>query len=190
MQFDFNTTVRVQDALPHRVDNLFSFFSILGNFEVMVIALVLFLIFQRKILGIIAFGLFGVFHLIEIFGKYFVNHPPPPQFMLRTMHPIDMPQFYVSADFSYPSGHSGRTMFLISLIIIMLWNNKKIPLAAKLGITAFLLGYAFIMLISRVYLGEHWSTDVLGGSLLGLSFGIISSLFLLPYKHPKPVSVS
>ncbi len=186
-QFDFNTTVRLQDFLSRRVDDLFSLFSLFGNFEVMVIVLVLFLIFQRKLLGIISFGLFGIFHLIEIFGKYFVNHPPPPQFMLRTVHPVDMPQFYVSADFSYPSGHSGRTMFLLSLILVVVWNSPRLSILWKTIITALLCGYTAIMVISRVYLGEHWATDVIGGGLLGLSFGLLGSLFLLPYNHPRAV---
>ena len=189
-QFDFDTTVRLQDVFPRRVDDLFSLFSVFGHFEVTVVLLLLFLIFQRKILGIIAFVLFGFFHIIEIFGKYYVNHPPPPQFMLRTLHQVDMPQFYVSAEFSYPSGHSGRTMFLLALFLVVTWNSQKLQVVVKLGLTAFLLGYALIMVISRIYLGEHWSTDVIGGALLGLSFGLLGSLFLLPYKQPRPISVS
>lgn len=184
-QFDFNTTVHLQDFISRRFDGIFSMFSIFGNFEVMLVVLILFLIFQRKLLGIIALGLFGIFHVIEIFGKYFVNHPPPPHFMLRTIHPVDLPQFYVSADFSYPSGHSGRTMFLLALILVVVWNSPRISLLWKLGITAVLLGYTGIMIVSRVYLGEHWTTDVIGGGLLGLSFGLLGSLFLLPPKTVK-----
>lgn len=189
-QLDFNTTVHFQDIIPRKLDGIFSLFSIFGNFEVMIVVLILFLIFQKKILGVISLALFGAFHVIEIFGKYFVNHPPPPHFMLRTIHPIDMPQFYVSADFSYPSGHSGRTMFVLALMLVTVWNSKRLSMIWKCGITAVLVGYTAVMLVSRIYLGEHWTTDVIGGSLLGLSFGLLGSLFLLPFKHSKSFPVS
>jgi membrane-associated phospholipid phosphatase len=46
------------------------------------------------------------------------------------------------------------------------------------------------MLISRVYLGEHWATDVLGGMLLGLSLGLISSAFIKQNTKEKRKKLS
>ncbi len=181
-QIDFNTTVRLQDNLSRRLDPLFSWFSIFGQFEVLLIILILLLFGFRKIYGgVIAFGLFGLFHIIEIFGKTMVNHPPPPQFMLRTDHPIDFPQFHVRLESSYPSGHSGRTVFIAVLLLVLLYNSS-LQIYLKLLLSLLILGFVSVMLVSRIYLGEHWFSDVVGGALLAASFGMISATFLIKQK--------
>ncbi|HWY79908.1 MAG TPA: hypothetical protein VNW29_06135, partial [Candidatus Sulfotelmatobacter sp.] len=112
-QLDFNTTVRFQDHISRRFDFLFSILSSIGTFEVMTIVLLVLLLFAKQLrAGIITFAFFVGFHLIEIYGKYFVHHPPPPQFMLRTLNLIQFSPFTVREVNSYPSGHSGRAMFI------------------------------------------------------------------------------
>src|SRR3989344_6110635 len=67
-QFDFDTTVKLQDNISRRVDNEFSLLSEVGSFETMLILLLILvfsLAFARKFLAAIsAFILFGGFHVI------------------------------------------------------------------------------------------------------------------------------
>lgn len=184
-QVDFNTTVRLQDNIGRNWDREFSWFSELGSFEVMLIFLIaLFVLLRKWIAGAIAFVLFGGFHLIEIFGKYMVDHPPPPQFMLRTKNLVDFPQFHVSANYSYPSGHAGRASFISAILLVLLWQTK-FPLWAKILLTGVILGYDISMFISRITLGEHWTTDVIGGALLGAGLGFIAASFFTWHAHWK-----
>lgn len=172
---DFNTTVRLQDNIPRRFDNIFSIFSDIGKFEVSTIILIAIFVFSKKLIaGFAAISLYVGFHLIELFGKFFVDHPPPPQFMLRTKSIIDFPQFHVRSEFSYPSGHSGRTVFLSVILIVMIWQSKRLSPLIKAILLSFIAGYNVVMLVSRVYLGEHWTTDVVGGAMLGAALGLIS----------------
>jgi membrane-associated phospholipid phosphatase len=173
-QFDFNTTVKLQDNIVRKFDGLFSLLSDVGVFEIMLGVLIIILIFLRKVGGVLILGFFGLFHVIELYGKFFVDHLPPPQFMLRTQDIVEFPQFYVRTQNSYPSGHAGRTAFMSVLIGLIVWRSKKMSKFHKYLILGFLGVFDVTMFVSRIYLGEHWATDVIGGAILGASLGILS----------------
>jgi undecaprenyl-diphosphatase len=177
---DFNTTVHLQDTISRRFDLPFSLLSSIGQFEFMAVILVcIFLVARRIKAGIVAFGFFIGFHLVELFGKYFVHHPPPPEFMVRTTEILQFPLYYVQNLNSYPSGHAGRTLFVSVLASTLLWQSRRFGLIIKLLITCCILVFVVSMLVSRVYLGEHWLSDIIGGSILGTALGLFSGIFIL-----------
>lgn len=187
-QVDFDATVLLQDDISRRFDTPFSWFSFTGSFEISTLVLFVLVgvfLFRKQILAFFWIGIYGVFHIIEIIGKEVVENTPPPEFMLRTERLVEFDQFHVRTHFSYPSGHSGRTVFFATMLLFFLWYNKRIPLWLKIGLTSVIIGYTVVMLVSRVYLGEHWTTDVIGGIILGVSCGLLSVFFVsfrIPYR--------
>jgi membrane-associated phospholipid phosphatase len=69
---------------------------------------------------------------------------------------------------SFPSGHTSQAFFLMTML-----NNHFHP---SLGIAALLFVAAVVVGVTRVYLGAHFPRDVLGGTVLGLGWGILITL--------------
>lgn len=174
---DFDTTVKLQDRLPGSLDLPFSLFSLLGLAEITGLIWLLFLLITLiKKYWLSAFSLFflPLSLAIELFGKLFIYHPAPPNFFYRGIFQSPLPPYYIHANYSYPSGHMTRTAFLILFLMTYLLLRNKFR--SRTLIQVILASFLLAMFVSRVYLGEHWLSDVIGGLLLGSSFGILSGL--------------
>lgn len=175
--FDFDTTVKLQGRIPVRFDSFFSALSVLGRFEYTTGVLVGILIWRRRIFGMIPFALFGFAHIIELIFKTLIEHSGPPRMFLRAQFG-DFPGLHIFTEGSYPSGHSMRAIFMGIVITYLIFQIKKLPNTLKYLVLSGIFAVLFLILISRVSLGEHWTSDVIGGSLLGASFAFLALIFI------------
>ena len=93
--------------------------------------------------------------------KHIVQRPRPTEFRI-----ID------ESGYSFPSGHSMVSMAFYGFLIYLI--NKKVENKRIKVISISLLSLLIILIgISRIYLGVHYTSDVLAGFMVAISYLVI-----------------
>ncbi len=108
--------------------------------------------------------------------KAIVQRPRPDGFRL-----------IAETGYSFPSGHSMISMAFFGLLAWMVWTYEKDRVLARIWCVLFSLVIVMVG-VSRIYLGVHYASDVLGGfcvSLIWLGFytKVVAPAFLAEEKE-------
>ncbi len=175
---DLGITLGLQTVIGHLWDIPFSFLSLLGSSEVvflLIVALAGFVYLKSSKIFWSLGAFFGIY-VIELLGKFFIYHPGPPRIFFRYNLPFAFPSSYVQTNYSFPSGHVSRTFFLAVIALFFIYK-LKMPQRSRTLLIILVAIFCVAMIVSRVYLGEHWFSDVVGGILLGSSFSTLALAF-------------
>lgn len=81
------------------------------------------------------------------------------------------------SDFSFPSGHSAISFSVATVILLCL--------PKKFGIPAIVL--AFLISVSRLYVGVHYPTDVICGILIGIFCAFVAKFVMEKLENKFPI---
>ncbi|MEX0683661.1 MAG: phosphatase PAP2 family protein [Dehalococcoidia bacterium] len=108
--------------------------------------------------------------------KEVVERPRPSPSLVDVEHQL--------SSLSFPSGHSFNAMLIYGLIFYFATVLVRPP-ASRRAIQAACVWVIVLTGVQRVYFGYHWTSDVLGGFLLGAVFvGVFVGLHRLSLRSP------
>lgn len=155
-QFEASIILWIQENLRGPLDGLWVFITHLGDEGYLWIALGIILLFFKKTRPIgftVLLSLLINFIIVNVTLKDLIARPRPFVVNENIVTLISKPSAYRS----FPSGHTSGSFS--AMFALYRWLPKKI------GIPALIL--ASLIALSRLYVGVHYPTDLLGGVIIG-----------------------
>lgn len=167
----FNDKISYIDSLAHsyilsiRNDTLTSILLIITNLSgpialIILTIILLIIIKDKKIPILIMLNLIFTFLLNQILKSIFIRPRPIGINLIE------------ESGFSYPSGHAMISMAYYGFIAYLIYKKISNKIIKTISIISLLL---IIVLVgfSRIYLGVHYLSDIIGGFLLSIGYLII-----------------
>ena len=167
IEFDEAMSSFIYNSHSNLIDHFMILLSTYGREIVWPAVIVLMSIFTgwkgRKI-AIIMIISFLIIMPLNILFKYFFERPRPS---------IEVQELDIlpKNDFGYPSGHASIVSGGAAILLILYRKEKELLFSLILAAEAAL------VCISRIYIGDHFLFDVVGGILLGVGISLFSISF-------------
>lgn len=166
-QFD-ETSKNIISLFPHGFKPVMQLFSLIGQPPITV----------GIIACIVGFGLAkedGFYWMSGLIGFLTIAIASLLKYILHRARPVnDYVRKMLIQTYSFPSGHAAGSLVSFGLLAIIV--TDKLP---NYGMYAWLLVFitCFFIGLSRVYLGAHYASDVIGGWILG-GIGLLCILLM------------
>ena len=132
-----------------------------GAIFIILLTVILIAVIKNKKIGLSILTNLAIITILNQLLKRILQRPRPTEYRIIE-----------ESGYSFPSGHSMISMAFYGYLIYLIYKyvenkNVKWILISLLSILICLIG------ISRIYLGVHYTSDVLGGFLISISYLVI-----------------
>ncbi|MGO1127236.1 phosphatase PAP2 family protein [Streptococcus sp. V728] len=166
---DSSVQTAIRGDLPETLTLIFRGITRLIDLPIVIswaiILIAIFYLKKWKTESLLVAGNLGLAGILIVSLKHLYQRPRP-----------DILHLVEEKGFSFPSGHSLAVTLLIGSLIIILGQRVK-NTTTKLALQGLLGLYLVSVLVSRVYLGVHYPSDVLASLSLGLGILFIEFPF-------------
>lgn len=132
------------------------------------LAVVVLVLRHRRWDAVRLFVMAGTAWLVALVVKYLFNRPrPPARLWLQTPDPTG----------SFPSGHTTTAVVVLLIVCVLVWRLRR------LRWVVMVVGLSYVLAVgaSRLYLGDHYPTDIIGSFLtVAASVLLVSAVTDLP----------
>lgn len=167
LSFDTAVLTRIHQIATPTLDQLFLFItSLAGAVFIVIITIVLAgaFYFRKEI--------YNSLYILLTLGGTLVLNMTLKIFFKRT-RPDLWSLLVVEKSYSFPSGHAMISMALALTLIVLTYHSRVRWVSLSLG-----LFYVLIIGFSRLYLGVHYPTDILGGWLISSIWIVLATKFM------------
>ena len=158
----------IKEFISPKMTPIVKFITEFGNYTVMIPVIILFYLFNKDK----SFNRYFTINLVAIFTSNFIVK----NIIRRDRNLI------IENGFSFPSGHSMVSFAFYGFIIYYVYCSHLSKIWKTIIISILILLVLMIGL-SRIYLGVHYASDVIGGFVLALVYLIIFIKYI--YKKEK-----
>lgn len=170
----YNFIISVKSPFITEIFKGITFFA--SPLFLIVLSILLFFIFKNKKYGLLSLMNLIVVTLTNQILKFTFTRPRPFEWML-------IPE----SGYSFPSGHAMVSVGFYGMLIFLIWQTNISKRKKKIW-TIVLTCLVLLIGISRIYLGVHYASDIIGGFTLSLSYLIVATslvTYYLKYKRSK-----
>jgi len=116
---------------------------------------------KNKRIGLSIVANLGIITGLNLLLKQIVQRPRPTEYRIVN-----------ETGYSFPSGHSMVSMAFYGFLIYLIYKYVKNPYL-KIGLISFLSILIVSIGISRIYLGVHYTSDVMAGFCISVSYLVL-----------------
>ncbi len=170
--YNFISKYLIHNSLTPIVKGI-TFFG--GIIWLLILTIILVIFIKNKKIKILICSNLVIITLLNQVLKFILERPRPTEYRIIN-----------ETGYSFPSGHSMVSMAFYGFLIYLIYKyvkNKYLKIFSICGMSLLIV----MIGISRIYLGVHYTSDVIGGFLISISYLIVFIKFSNKYVLKEAV---